>query len=80
MKLHRFLALKIDDMTVDQVAFAVQKDSEFKQVLNYQLMKMKNNGVMAFLESKWLKSRRPPEEARLKEEASPLGNNLFIDN
>ena len=75
--------ISVDDMTdrfVTFIAFGLQKNSEFKQLFDYELLKMKQSGVILHEAYKWLRNRLPEKgRSPFVEEATPLGyNNLLF--
>ncbi len=64
-----------------QLAFAFQKNSELKPIFDYHILKLKQSGVMAALESHWHSSRKPEDMSKriFQEDPIILGyNNLFF--
>lgn len=78
----RFLPLTgLVDAREDSIAFGVQKNSEFVNLINYQLLKMESSGLEPFLRNKWLEFREPEDVCgcNVQDEAQVLGikNLLF---
>ncbi len=78
----RFLPLTgLVDAREDSIAFGVQKNSEFVDLINYQLLKMESSGLEPFLRNKWLEFRKPEDVCgcNVQDEAQVLGikNLLF---
>ncbi len=69
------------DAFASQLAFGLQKDSEFTAAFNHHLFKMVQSGVLRQLMYKWLEGRRPEDESDriFTEDATSLGyENLFF--
>ena len=49
-------AMKLDDSISDYLAFAFQEDSEFTQMFNAFLLKLRQSGVMNKIHQKWIPS------------------------
>ncbi len=47
------------DAIPDQLAFALQKDSEFYDVINHNMIQLHESGLLDYMKSKWLGQRRP---------------------
>ena len=57
-----FLHQKIfRDTITSQLGFAFQKNSEFRDLFNYHLIKITQSGMLKLLMSKWLLDRRPAD-------------------
>ncbi len=77
----RFVSLDdLDDAKVDTVAFALQKNSEFLRLFNYDLVKLDHSGILDFVDRKWSDSRQPDDvcKGRTPEEARPLGKENML--
>ncbi len=79
----RFLVLnKLQDARIDHAAFGLAKDSEYLGLLNYNLMKMRQSGLLSFLTNKWIYGREPKDVcgANSVDDAAPLGyeNVIFL--
>ena len=77
----RVLSLtEMQDRVVSQLAFGLQKDSEFKDVFDHLLLKMKQSGLLQKLAFQWLKGGEPdPMRLPYIEDAKKLGfDNLFF--
>ena len=64
-----------------QIAFALQKDSELKPLLDFHLIKLVQSGIFYQLKSKWLGERKPPDwSGRIfSDDPAALGfDNLFF--
>ena len=62
-------------------SFALQKNSEFKQMFDYHLMKARQSGLLGLTIDKWLREGKPdPGSSVFNDEATPLGfdNLLFM--
>ena len=79
---NRFIVFKkLADATIDHVAFALQKDSEFLRLFNYYLIQLKSVGVLDNIYKKWVDMDQPNNVCGEKnaEKALPLGyENLFM--
>ncbi len=64
---------QLDDALNDPLAFALQKDSELLGLINYQVVKLHQSGMLHFLKHKWINSRRPDLWSCGMEEALALG-------
>ncbi len=70
-----------DDRLTSQLAFALQKDSDLTNILNYHLTKLLQSGMIKKFSQKWFKDDRPDDMSHriFEEEAIPLGyENLFF--
>ncbi len=77
-----FLFLKhFDDAVTTQLAFGLQKDSEFRNLFNFHLNKLKQTGVLKLLVHKWLEEEKPADWSHriFQDDAMSLGyENLFF--
>ena len=68
---------RLDDVKIDHVALALQKDSELLGLFNYQMLNMYQSGLLEFLYGKWVHGRQMKDycdcRATLNQEASALG-------
>ncbi len=74
----RFLPLtRLNDMKMDHIAFALQKDSELLGLFNHYLINMYQSGLIGHLKDKWLGGGRPEDYCTCRidadQAASPLG-------
>ena len=70
-----------DDVMVGQLAYALQKNSDFREIFNYYIVKYMQTGTLRRLAHKWLKGDKPPDWSQriYQEEATVLGyENLFF--
>ncbi len=74
--------LDLDDELSLPVSLSLPKDSELMDLLNYQVIKMHQSGLVAFLLNKWFYQREPAELCSSVIEqtsAEPIGyDNLFF--
>ena len=74
--------LDLDDELSLPVSLSLPKDSELMDLLNYQVIKMHQSGLVAFLLKKWFYQREPAELCSSGIEqtsAEPIGyDNLFF--
>ena len=49
----------LDDAGVDPVAFALQEDSELLGIVNYNMVRMYQSGMLSYLQQKWVESGEP---------------------
>ncbi len=49
----------LDEAVPDHLAFALQKESEYLELINHNMIQMYQSGVLEFIMSKWLGNRRP---------------------
>ncbi len=62
------------DAKVDQWAFALQQDSEFFDLFNYNMIKLHSAGLIEFLKHKWIDRREPSDIcSHNKQEAWAMG-------
>ncbi len=78
----RFLFLRnFDDSLSTQLAFGLRKNSEFREIFDYHLIKFRQSGMLELLEHKWLDAEKPDDWSHriFQEDAIPLGyENLFF--
>ncbi len=70
-----------DDSVSSQLAFGLQKDSEFKDILNYHINKLRQAGILKLLVHQWIKQEKPDDWSHriFQDNAMPLGyENLFF--
>ncbi len=71
----------LDGAVSTQLTFGLQKDSEFKDMFNFHLSRLKEAGVITTVIHKWLEEEKPDDLSKriFQEEAMPLGyKNLFF--
>ncbi len=51
----------LDDAIPDPLAFAVQKNSEYLDMLNYNMIQLYQSGVLEFIKGKWIRKQKPKE-------------------
>ncbi len=77
-----FLFLRnFEDSTSTQLAFGLQKDSEFRKLFDYHIVKLQQSGMLKLLTHKWFSEEKPEDlSGRIFQDAPmPLGyENLFF--
>ena len=66
------VALKMDDSAHVMSAFGLQADSEFRELLNYYLLKEIEHGIMHRLDRRWYRAKYVKEQFGISE-PQPLG-------
>ncbi len=51
----------LDEAIPDPLAFALQKDSEYLGLVNHNMVRMYQSGVIDFIKNKWLSLRKPED-------------------
>ncbi len=51
----------LDDAIPDPLAFAVQKDSEYFDIMNYNMIQLYQFGVLEYIKDKWIGKQKPAE-------------------
>ncbi len=72
----RFLPLTwLDEVQVDLLAFALQKDSELLPLFDHNMFRLHQSGTLDFFKEKWVRARVPDLvcDLRFVEDASALG-------
>ena len=69
-----------DGRLVNQLAFPLQKDSEFRNIFNYYLVKTIQSGLLKKLSEKWVDKDRPEDWSHriFQEEAKSLGYDNIV--
>ncbi len=77
-----FLFLRsFQDALASQLAFGLQKDSEFREIFDHHILRLRESGALQLLEKKWLRDSSPDDRSDriFQEEATQLGyDNLFF--
>ena len=70
----------LDEAIPDPLAFALQKDSEYLGLINHNMIRMYQSGVLEFIKSKWLGLRTPDSTCRdIYVEQNARYFSLFLD-
>ncbi len=72
--------MDFDGSVKSQIAIGIQEDSEFKEVLSYNILKMLQSGVVRNLMQKWV-YKKPKDQSRriFVEDAEQIGvGNLYF--
>lgn len=75
-----FLVLDIAETILSQVALGLQKDSEFKNIFDYQITKQIQSGLVAYLINKWVKNGQLDEIGQINKDPSEATNSLSYAN
>ena len=69
--------LKLHDMMDENWGFGLQKDSEFREIFNFYLLKLEQTGAIEKLKSKWLRKKKEQEVILDSAAALGYGNLVF---